>query len=220
MFNHTVTRAGRRALLAALPLAVATSLVTTGTAAADVTVERATEIATQLGSEGIADGVGYKTSVSPDLRTISATVDNATFVLSPDAANVSVISNAGAKVSEFPLTLATTGGNTVALASVISEDGRTLSVAPQLSAATTDELKNIATDPSAANHDPVQNAAAAGAAIGALSAAILCIPTLAAFIIGYFFCAFPSAVSMAITGAVIGAVIGLVIPESVPQVLP
>ncbi|MFE1596225.1 hypothetical protein [Nocardia sp. NPDC058705] len=217
MFSLNITR---RAVFAALPLVVATSLVTTGTAAADVTVERQAEIATALGSEGAADGVGYKTTVSPDLRTISATVDNGRFVLSPDSTNVAVISATGAKVSELPLTLATTGGNNVALASVISEDGRTLQIAPQLSAATTAELKDIATKPEALNHDPVQNGAAAGATIGFLTAAILCIPALAAFIIGYFFCAFSSGVSMALTGAVLGAVIGLVIPESIPQVLP
>ncbi|MEU4812223.1 hypothetical protein AB0H20_23710 [Nocardia fluminea] len=220
MFSHTITRAGRRAVFAVLPLAVAASLVTTGTAAADVTVARQAEIAAGLSGEGVTDGVGYKTTVSPDLRTISATVDNGRFVLSADSTNVAVISDTGAKVSELPLTLATAGGNNVALASVVSEDGRTLQIAPQLSAATTDELKSIATNPEAGNHDPVQNGAAAGATIGFLTAAILCIPALAAFIIGYFFCAFTSGVSFAITGAVLGAVIGLVIPESIPQVLP
>lgn len=220
MFSHTITRAGRRAVFAVLPLAVAASLVTTGTAAADVTVARQAEIAAGLGGEGVTDGVGYKTTVSPDLRTISATVDNGRFVLSADSTNVAVISDTGAKVSELPLTLATAGGNNVALASVVSGDGRTLQIAPQLSAATTDELKSIATNPEAGNHDPVQNGAAAGATIGFLTAAILCIPALAAFIIGYFFCAFTSGVSFAITGAVLGAVIGLVIPESIPQVLP
>jgi hypothetical protein len=220
MFSHNITRAGRRAVFAVLPLAVAASLVTTGTAAADVTVARQAEIAAGLAGEGVTDGVGYKTTVSPDLRTISATVDNGRFVLSADSTNVAVISDTGAKVSELPLMLATAGGNNVALASVVSEDGRTLQIAPQLSAATTDELKNIATDPQAGNHDPVQNGAAAGATIGFLTAAILCIPALAAFIIGYFFCAFTSGVSFAITGAVLGAVIGLVIPESIPQVLP
>ncbi|TCJ94223.1 hypothetical protein [Nocardia alba] len=219
MFTHTITRIGRRAVFAALPLAVAASLVTTGTAVADVTVERQGEIATALGSEGVSDGVGYKTTVSPDLRTISATVDNGRFVLSADSTNVAVISATGAKISELPLTLATTDGNNVALASVVSEDGRTLQIAPQLSAATTGELKNIATNPDAANHDPVQNGAAAGATIGFLTAAILCIPALAAFIVGYFFCALTSGLTYALTGAVLGAVIGLVIPESIPQVL-
>ncbi|MFC8383062.1 hypothetical protein [Nocardia sp. NPDC056952] len=220
MFSHNITRAGRRAVFAALPLVVAASLVTTGTAAADVTVARQAEIAAGLAGEGAADGVGYKTTVSPDLRTVSATVDNGRFVLSPDSTNVAVISATGDKVSELPLTLTTVGGNNIALASVVSEDGRTLQIAPQLSAATTDELKSIATNPEAGNHDPVQNGAAAGATIGFLTAAILCIPGLAAFIIGYFLCAFTSGVSFAITGAVLGAVIGLVIPESIPQVLP
>src|SRR5918993_4541510 len=107
MFSHTITRAGRRAVFAVLPLAVAASLVTTGTAAADVTVARQAEIAAGLAGEGVTDGVGYKTTVSPDLRTISATVDNGRFVLSADSTNVAVISDTGAKVSELPLTLAT-----------------------------------------------------------------------------------------------------------------
>ncbi|MFD4462768.1 hypothetical protein [Nocardia sp. NPDC058480] len=220
MFNHTITRAGRRAVFAALPLVVAASLFTTGTAAADVTVARQAEIAAGLAGEGVSEGVGYKTSVSPDLRTISATVDNGTFVLSPDSTKVDVVSATGAKVSELPLTMATVGGNNIALASVISEDGRTLQIAPQMSAATTDELKSIATNPEAANHDPVQNGAAAGATIGFLTAAIMCIPALAAFIVGYFVCALGGGLSYALTGAVLGAVIGLVIPESIPQVLP
>ncbi|MFD6398040.1 hypothetical protein [Nocardia sp. NPDC060249] len=220
MFSHNITRAGRRVVFAALPLVVAASLVSTGTAAADVTVARQAEIAAGLASEGAADGIGYKTTVSPDLRTISATVDSGRFVLSPDSTNVAVISAAGDKVSELPLTMATVGGNNIALASVVSEDGRTLQIAPQLSAATTDELKSIATNPEAGNHDPVQNGAAAGATIGFLTAAILCIPALAAFIIGYFVCALGSGLTYALTGAVLGAVIGLVIPESIPQVLP
>ncbi|WP_336087137.1 hypothetical protein [Nocardia sp. SSK8] len=215
---HTITRATRRVAVAALPLAVATSLVTAGTAAADVTVERQAEIATGLSSQGVADGVAYTTTVSPDLRTISATVDAGRFVLTPDA--VTVVSDSGATVGELPLKFETVTGNAIAVASVVSADGKTLQMAPQLSTDTSTELKNIATDPNAANSDPVQNAAAAGAAIGAIASAILCLPALAAFIIGYFVCALPSVVSSALTGAVIGAVIGLVIPESVPQVLP
>lgn len=218
MFHHGITRAGRRALVAALPLAVATSLVTAGTAAADVDTERQAQIATGLSSAGAADGVDFTTVVAPDLRSISATVDNGRFVITPDA--VTVVSAAGVTVGQVPLKLNTVDGNAIAVASVVSEDGKTLSMAPQLSADTSTELKDIATDPAAANHDPVQNGAAAGAAIGAIAAAIMCVPALAAFIIGYVFCAIPSVISTALTGAVIGAVIGLVIPESVPQVLP
>lgn len=218
MFHRTIIGTGRRAVIAALPLAVAVSLVTTGTAAADVTVEQQAGIATGLSSEGVADGVGYRTVVAPDLRTISATVDNGRFVLTPDAVNV--VSDTGATVGTLPLKLDTVTGNAIAVASVVSADGKTLSIAPQLSADTSAELKSIATNPEAANHDPVQNGAAAGATIGAIAAAILCVPALAAFIIGYVFCAIPSVISTAITGAVIGAVIGLVIPEAIPQVLP
>ncbi|MFC4377262.1 hypothetical protein ACFO5K_24585 [Nocardia halotolerans] len=220
MFHRTITRAGRRAVFSALPLAVAATLVTTGTASADAHAERQAQIAGSLSGAGTSEGVGYDTVVSPDLRTISASVDNARFVLTPDATSVSVISDAGDTVGQLPLTLNTVGGNAIALASVISEDGRSLQVAPQISADTTAELKNIATDPAAMNHDPVQNGAAAGATVGAIAAAILCIPALAAFIIGYVFCAIPGVVSTALTGAVIGAVMGLVIPESIPQVLP
>lgn len=220
MFHRTITRAGRRAFVSALPLAVAATLFTTGTASADVATERQAQIAGSLSGAGTSEGVGYNTVVSPDLRTISATVDNGQFVLSPDATEVSVISAAGNTIGQIPLTLTTVGGNAIALASVVSEDGRSLQIAPQISADTTAELKNIATDPHAQNHDPVQNGAAAGATIGAIAAAVLCLPALAMFIIGYVFCAIPSVVSTALTGAVIGAVIGLVIPESIPQVLP
>lgn len=218
MFHRNIIRAGRRAVVAALPVVVAVSLVTTGTAAADVTVEQQAGIAAGLSSEGVADGVGFRTVVAPDLRSISATVDNGRFVLTPDAVNV--VSETGDTVGTVPLKLETVTGNTIAIASVISADGKSLAMAPQLSADTGVELKNIATDPHAQNSDPVQNGAAAGATIGAIAAAILCVPALAAMIIGYVFCAIPSVISTAITGAVIGAVIGLVIPEVVPQVLP
>ncbi|MEV0433942.1 hypothetical protein [Nocardia sp. NPDC050413] len=217
MFRHTITRASRRVFVAALPLAVATSLVTAGTAAADVT-ERQAQIATGLSSVVSEGGVDFRSSVSPDLRTISATVENGRFVLTPDA--LTVVSAEGVTVGEVPLKLNTVDGNAIAVASVVSADGKSVSMAPALSADTSTELKNIATDPAAANHDPVQNGAAAGATIGAIAAAILCVPALAAFIIGYVFCAIPGVISTAITGAVIGAVIGLVIPEAVPQVLP
>ncbi|MEV0683914.1 hypothetical protein AB0I35_08620 [Nocardia sp. NPDC050378] len=218
MFRHTITRASRRAFVAALPLAVATSLVTAGTAAADVTPERQAQIATGLSSVVSEGGVDFRSSVSPDLRTISATVENGRFVLTPDA--LTVVSAEGVTVGEVPLKLNTVDGNAIAVASVVSADGKSVSMAPALSADTSTELKNIATDPAAANHDPVQNGAAAGATIGAIAAAILCVPALAAFIIGFVICAIPSVISTAITGAVIGAVIGLVIPEAVPQVLP
>ncbi|MEV0337118.1 hypothetical protein [Nocardia sp. NPDC050717] len=218
MGNHNIIRSARRALVAALPLVVATSLVTAGTAVADVDTERQAQIATGLSSAGTADGVDFRTVVAPDLRSISATVDNGRFVITPDA--VTVVSGTGAVVGQVPLKFTTATGNAVAIASVVSEDGKSLAMAPQLSTDTSAELKNIATDPSAANHDPVQNGAAAGATVGAIAAAILCIPALAAFIIGYVFCAVPGIINMALTGAVIGAVIGLVIPESVPQVLP
>ncbi|MFJ2835185.1 MULTISPECIES: hypothetical protein [Nocardia] len=218
MFHRTITRAGRRAFVAALPLAVATSLVTAGVAAADVDTERQAQIATGLASAGAADGVDFRTTVSPDLRTISASVDNGRFVITPDA--VTVVSATGVTVGEVPLKFNTVDGNAIAIASVVSADGKTVQMAPQLSGDTSTELKDIATNPEAGNHDPVQNGAAAGATIGALAAAIMCVPALAAFIIGYVFCAIPSVISTALTGAVIGAVIGLVIPESVPQVLP
>ncbi|MGW5311810.1 hypothetical protein ACWEVD_25200 [Nocardia thailandica] len=218
MFHHTITRGARRALVAALPLAVATSLVTAGTAVADPATERAAQVATGLSSAGAADGVDFRTVVAPDLRSITATLDNGHFVVTPDA--VTVVSATGATVGEVPLKLNTVGGNAIAVASVVSADGRTLQMVPALSSDTGAELKDIATNPEAANHDPVQNGAAAGATIGAIAAAILCVPALAAFIVGYVFCAIPSVISTALTGAVIGAVIGLVIPESVPQVLP
>ncbi len=220
MFSHTITGTGRRAVLATLPLVVAAALVASGTAAADPTAERQAEIAAGLGGSGATGGVGYRTVVSPDLRTVAATVDNGTFVHSPGSTSVEVISATGAEVSEVPLTLATVGGNVVELEPTVSADGRTLSLAPRISAAANGELKNIATNPAAANPDPVQNGAAAGAGIGALFGAIFCIPSAAFFIIGYFLCGIGWILGSAIVGAVIGAVIGQVNPEVIPQVLP
>ncbi|GGK58435.1 hypothetical protein [Nocardia camponoti] len=217
MFNRTIATS-RRIAIAALPLAVATSLVTTGTAAADVVDQ--SKIAAGLSSTGVDNGVGFKTSVSPDLRLISASVDNGTFVIEPNATKARVISAAGATVAEVPLAVPTVGGNTISFAAVVADDAKSIQLAPVFSADTEAELKNIATNPDAANHDPVPNGAAAGATFGVILAAIICLPSLAAFIVGYLACLPVLGLSAGLWWAMIGAFVGLVRPDLVPQVLP
>ncbi|WP_446224293.1 hypothetical protein ACTWPB_03510 [Nocardia sp. IBHARD005] len=218
MLNRTST-ALRRVAAVALPLAVATSLVSSGIAAADVATDQG-KIAAGLSSAGVENGVGFRTTVSPDLRQISASVEDGTFVIAPDATKASVISASGATVSEFPLSLNTVGGNIISIAAVVSEDAKSIQLAPVYSNDSATELKNIATNPNAANHDPIQNGAAAGAGISVLINLVVCLPTLAAFIVGYIACAAIGAITGAVYGAIIGAVVGAVAPDVIPQVLP
>lgn len=75
--------------------------------------------------------------------------------------------------------------------------------------------EEIATNPNAANHDPLGNGAAAGAIVGAAFGAVMCalpivtIPLIPLCIIGPAF-----------QGALVGLIVGAVAPDVIPQVLP
>ncbi|WP_454198406.1 hypothetical protein [Nocardia sp. Marseille-Q1738] len=219
MFYRAATRIGRKALIGALPLAVATTFAGAGAASATNYADQQAKLAQAISTSGTSADIGYHTTVAPDLRTVSATLDAGTFQLGE--ASIKVVNKAGAAVTELPRTLATPSGTTIALDAKVSEDGRTLSVTtPEVSAATGAELKDIATNPGAQYPDPVMNGAAAGAGVGAIAALITCIPTVAAFVVGYVLCAAVGVVTTAILGAVVGAVVGTVAPDVIPQVLP
>ncbi|MGK8485831.1 hypothetical protein [Nocardia asiatica] len=219
MVYRAAIRVGRKALIGALPLAVATTFAGAGAASATDYAEQQVKLAQAISTSGTSADVGYHTTVAPDLRSVSATLDAGTFQLGETS--IKVVNQVGAAVTELPRTLATPSGTTIALDAKVSEDGRTLSVTtPEVSAATGAELKDIATDPGAQYPDPVMNGAAAGAGVGAVAALISCIPAVAAFVVGYVLCAAVGVVTTAILGAVVGAIVGTVAPDVIPQVLP
>jgi hypothetical protein len=228
MFHKAALRVGRNVLTAAvLPFAVVATLASAGTASATDYAAQQARLADNLVASSSEQGVNYKTTTAPDLKTISTTLENGKFTLTADASAVKVESATGAKVSEFPMSLKTVAGNTIALAPQISQDGKTLALAPQVTPEVAAELKPIAaglkpvaTNPDAQNHDPIANGLAGGAAVGLGIAAVLCIPAVLAFVVGYFACVLLSSLTYVVVAAVIGAIIGAVAPDVIPQVLP
>ncbi|QIS06145.1 hypothetical protein F5X71_30965 [Nocardia brasiliensis] len=229
MFHKNVTRAGRQVLSTViLPFAVVATLASAGTASATDYTTQQQRWAESLTATGNEQGVEFKTTTAPDLKSISTELHNGKFTLTADATAVQVESASGAKVTEFPMSMKTAAGNTIALAPQISQDGKTLVVTPQvtkevegeLNTVAAGELKPIATNPDAQNHDPVANGLAAGAAVGLGVAAILCIPAILVFVVGYFACLVASGISYVLFAAVIGAILGAVAPAVIPQVLP
>ncbi|MBF5001655.1 hypothetical protein IRT45_31490 [Nocardia sp. BSTN01] len=75
--------------------------------------------------------------------------------------------------------------------------------------------QDIATNPNAANHDPLANGAAAGAAVGAVFGAVVC----AATIVGIPLIPL-CALGPAFQGALVGLLVGVLAPDAVPQILP
>lgn len=228
MFQKTVMRAGRNILTVVLPFAVVATLANAGTASATELSDQQARWADSLVASGNEQGVEYKTTTSPDLKSVSTVLNSGKFTLTADSSAVQVESATGAKVTEFPMTMKSAAGNTIALAPQISPDGKTLVVTPQVTTEIAGELKNvaagelkpIATNPDAQNHDPVANGLAAGAMTGLGVAAILCIPAVLVFIVGYFACIIASGISYVVFAAVIGAILGAVAPQIIPQVLP
>ncbi|MEV0250190.1 hypothetical protein AB0H76_26580 [Nocardia sp. NPDC050712] len=213
-------RAGRKALIGVLPFAIVATFAGAGTASATDPTAQQTRWAESLVASGNAEGIEYKTTVAPDLSSISSALTNGRFTLTADSSTVNVESATGAKVSEFPLSLKTVAGATIPLLPQVSADGKTLVVTPQVSPEVAAELKNIATNPGAQNSDPVLNGAAAGAVVGLGIAAVVCLPALAAFIVGYFACLPVAGIGNVLWAAAIGAIVGVVAPDVIPQVLP
>ncbi len=208
MFQHKLVR---RVLAVALPVAL--GLAGAGVCSAEV--DQQTRYAAGLSSAG----EGFRTVVAPDLRTVSASVDEGRFLLAPDAGRVVVESATGDPIGEIPTSFTTVSGNVIALATEIAADGRSVTVTPRPTAAAVDELKTIATSPTAQFPDPVQNAAAVGAGIGVIVAAVVCIPMITTMIL-YLPCVGLVGLPNALVGALIGAVVGVAAPDVIPQVLP
>lgn len=216
MFQNSNSGVARRMLAAVLPVAVAVTFA--GVASAEVDTDQQARFAQGLSTVGNAEGIGYSTAVTPDLRTVSATLDNGRFVLGQDG-TLTVESATGSPIAKVPTRFGTIGGNTITVTTEISADGRTIMARPQVSQGAAAELKTVATNPGAQNSDPVQNAAALGAGAGLAFAAIMCSPGIMAVIV-FFACTGLIGLPNALIGALIGAAVGAVAPEIIPQVLP
>ncbi|WP_410874120.1 hypothetical protein [Nocardia sp. A7] len=208
MFQHKLFR---RVLAVALPVAVGMA----GAGVCSAEADQQTQYAAGLSSAG----EGYRTVVAPDLRSVSASVDEGRFLLAPDLGRIVVESATGDPIGEIPTSFTTVSGNVIAVATEIAADGRSMTVTPRPTEEASAELKTIATTPTAQFPDPVQNAAAIGAGVGALIAAVVCIPMITTMIL-YLPCVGLVGLPNALVGALIGAVVGLAAPDIIPQVLP
>ncbi len=77
------------------------------------------------------------------------------------------------------------------------------------------EVGDIATNPNAANSDPMANGAAAGAVVGGAVGIVACAVTLVGLPLVPL-----CALGPALQGALVGLIVGAIAPELVPQVLP
>lgn len=162
----TTKKFGRKALVAALPLAVAVTFAGAGAASAD------------------ASSIAPQSSAAVQVVEVSQTLDTIQQVI-PVAAQP-----AAADIAQ-PVTP---------------------EVAQPVAAAVP---QDIATNPNAANHDPLANGAAAGGIAGAVFGAVVC----GATIIGIPFIPL-CALGSGFQGAVIGLIVGAIAPDVIPQVLP
>ncbi|MET7773024.1 hypothetical protein [Nocardia sp. NPDC005366] len=156
--RRTIGKFGRKALIAALPLAVAVTFVGAGTASAD------------------------------------------TSAIAPQSATAVQI----AAATEVPVAVPQ-------VAPVVAQP--TASDVEQSVAAA--DLQDIATDPNAANHDPLANGAVAGAIVGGALGVVVCAVTLVGLPLVPL-----CALGPALQGALVGLIVGAVAPNVIPQVLP
>ncbi|MFD4439047.1 hypothetical protein ACFWPK_04625 [Nocardia sp. NPDC058519] len=124
-------------------------------------------------------------------------------------------------IAEFSFGSATPVGAAISQDAELSDEGPVSEVAdPVVSHVIEAELQDVATDPKAANSDPVVNGALAGAGIGALASLVNCLPSVILLGVGYPICLMLTALPHAVVGAIIGGVVGHVNPEVIPQVMP
>ncbi|MEV0296506.1 hypothetical protein [Nocardia sp. NPDC050710] len=164
--RRTIGKFGRKALIGALPLAVAVTFVGAGTASADV----------------------------PDAAPQSAPV-------------VQMVAAAQAPVAVQQVV--------PVVAQPAASDGAQSATPEVMQPVAAAGAQDIATNPNAANHDPMANGAAAGAVVGAVFGAVVCgativgIPLIPLCILGPAF-----------QGALLGLIVGAIAPDVIPQVLP
>ncbi|MFD4458603.1 hypothetical protein [Nocardia sp. NPDC058480] len=110
----------------------------------------------------------------------------------------------------------------VQLAPVVAQSAATVAEQPNTSAAAQAATpvagtvpQEIATNPNAANHDPMANGAAAGAIVGAVIGATICAVTIVGIPLIPL-----CALGPALQGALVGLIVGAVAPDVIPQILP
>lgn len=145
--------------------------------------------------QGVDQGIGYTTFLSPAARAVTTTVDTGTFTL---AGNTVTLTNpGGAVVAQIPLVYEAAGQRIVTTPAV-EDDGRTLVLVPDAA------LNAAAAD---INSQQWFFAELQRASLGALVGAII------GGVIGFFFF-----IGGAIPGALIGAGIGLLVAGGQPLI--
>ncbi|WP_280417902.1 hypothetical protein [Nocardia carnea] len=118
-------------------MAVAAVGITAGSAnAAPAT---AAEGVTTVGQQ---QGIDYQSTLSSDAREVTTTVDAGTFALTDNGTTVSLIAADGAEVTEVPLTFEV-AGRSIPVGHQIADDGRSLTLTPEVTPADIAELKDI-----------------------------------------------------------------------------
>ncbi|MEU6831651.1 hypothetical protein ABZ894_23630 [Nocardia beijingensis] len=147
---------------------------------------------------GVEQGIGFTSAPAADGTGVVTTLDAGTFALTADARAVELRSETGQVVATLPLAFQASGA-THGLAPAISDAGRTLTVTPVGSPATTERLNQfVGEDETLARK---QYNAGVGALIGAGIGAV----------IGFFLGGVGALVTIPI-GAGIGALIGFSTP--------
>ncbi|MEV5836448.1 hypothetical protein [Nocardia sp. NPDC052112] len=120
------------------------SIAAVGIAAGTANAKPA-EVAKEVSASGVEQGIGYHTVVSdaPDApRVLTTAVDSGKFELADNGTKVELKSDTGAVVSEVPLTYELSGTH-VAVDQTISDNGRTLTLTPKLTAKNIGEMQPV-----------------------------------------------------------------------------
>ncbi|ONM47592.1 hypothetical protein [Nocardia donostiensis] len=118
-------------------MAIAAIGITAGTANAQPAAANE-----DITTSGVQQGIAYETTLSGDAKTVTTTVDAGAFEITDNGATVSLIAANGAEISELPLTFQV-AGRSIPIAHEIGDNGRSLTLTPEVSAGDIAELKDI-----------------------------------------------------------------------------
>lgn len=122
------SRASLRAAALAM-LVVSATAATVGTVHAESPSAHETPASMVSSVRGIANGVGYSATLTPDGRGVATTLDAGTFALTPDAAAITIADRNGAAVAAIPLSFQA-AGHWIAVRPSIGDHGTTLTLEP------------------------------------------------------------------------------------------
>jgi len=120
-------------------MAIAAVGITAGTANAQ---PEATAPAEGVTTAGVEQGIGYQSTLSGDAESVTTTVDNGAFEVADNGNTVSLIAANGAEVSQVPLAFEV-AGQSIPMGHAIADDGRSLTLTPEVSPGDVAELKDI-----------------------------------------------------------------------------